>query len=68
MVRRKFIHQLVRGGMLAAMAAAAGILLTRNQITLGSDCSGNFQCRSCNKLKGCTLAEAQQIRDAYGEK
>ncbi len=67
MVRRKFIHQLVRGGLLAGLAAAAGILISRDQVTLRSDCSANFQCRNCNRLKGCQLPEAQITREGYGE-
>ena len=67
MVRRKFIHHLVRGGLVAGLAAAAGILISRDQVKLRSDCTVNFQCRSCNRLNGCQLPEAQQTREGYGE-
>jgi hypothetical protein len=67
MVRRTFIRQLARGGLLAGLAGAAGILISRDQVTLRSDCSANFQCRNCNKLTGCQLPEAQKTREGYGE-
>jgi hypothetical protein len=67
MVRRKFIGQLARGGLLAGLAAAAGILISRDQVTLNNDCNANFQCRSCNRLKGCQLPEAQKTREVNGK-
>ena len=66
MVRRDFIHNVARGGLLATLAAFSGFLVSRKQVTLQTDCAENFQCRSCSKLKGCELPEAEIMRD-HGE-
>ena len=67
MVRRTFIRQMTRGGILAAMAAAAGLLVARNQITLDNNCTENFRCRSCSRLSGCSLPEARLTREGDGK-
>jgi hypothetical protein len=67
MVRRTFIRQVARGGILASMAAAAGLLIARDQITFAEDCSENFRCRNCSKLKGCSLPEAISTRESDGK-
>lgn len=67
MVRRTFIRQMARGSILAAMAAAAGLLVARNQVTVSEDCTENFRCRSCNRLSGCSLPEARITREADGK-
>jgi hypothetical protein len=67
MVRRNFIRLMARGGILAAMAAAAGLLVARNQVTFTEECTDNFRCRSCNRLSGCSLPEAGKIRQEDGE-
>ena len=66
MVRRDFIHSMVRGGLVAALAALTGFLVTRREVTLQADCAENFQCRSCSKLSRCELPEAKTLRD-HGE-
>ena len=66
MDRRHFIHRVVRGGVLAALAVLTGILFARQQVTLQGECSDNFQCKNCSKLSRCTLPEADKIRE-YGE-
>ncbi|MGW8314565.1 MAG: hypothetical protein ACWGNV_03115 [Bacteroidales bacterium] len=68
MVRRTFIRQMARGSILGAMAAVAGLLLARNQVTVVSeDCAENFRCRSCNRLTGCSLPEARITREEDGK-
>jgi hypothetical protein len=67
MVRRDFIRQVARGGILAGMAALAGVLVARNQVTLREDCTDNFRCRSCSRLSGCTLPEATLTRKEDGK-
>jgi hypothetical protein len=67
MVRRTFLRNLGRGGLLAAIAAAGWIIVSREQVTLLADCTDNFQCRNCSKLKKCSLPEAQITRENHGE-
>lgn len=59
MDRKTFIASLFRGGILAALAVLAGVLLSRKQITLEKECGLNIQCRSCSRLKACDLPEAK---------
>ena len=62
MNRKTFIHQLVRGGILAALAVLSGTLLSRRQVRLERDCAGELPCRSCRKLSSCSLPEAEKER------
>ena len=59
MNRKTFIATLFRGGILAAMALLAGLLLSRNQVSLEKECGLNLQCRSCSRLKACDLPDAK---------
>ena len=66
MKRRDFIEKLGRGGLLAALAVVAGILLTRRQVVNDSECPADFRCRSCSRLSACQLPEAKTTRE-HGE-
>jgi hypothetical protein len=66
MDRRDFISRFARGGALGALAIISGILISRRQVTLQTECSDNAQCRNCNKLKRCELPEAKIARN-HGE-
>ena len=59
MNRKTFIATLFRGGILAAMALLAGLLLSRKQVSLEKECGLNLQCRSCSRLKACDLPDAK---------
>ena len=59
MNRKAFIATLFRGGVLAAMALLAGLLLSRKQVSLEKECGLNLQCRSCSRLKACELPDAK---------
>lgn len=67
MKRRVFLQHVARGGLIGALGVLSGILLARRQVTLEESCTGQFQCRSCNRINRCELPEAKTARD-YGEK
>lgn len=67
MDRRIFLNRVARGGLLSLLVLVTGILVSRKQVSLKASCTGDFQCRNCNKLNGCELPEAISERD-YGEK
>ncbi len=66
MDRRDFVNKFARGGALGALAIMSGVLVSRRQVTLQTECSDNAQCRACNKLKRCELPEAKIARE-YGK-
>ena len=63
MDRRDFIQRFGRGSMLAALAAVAGILVTRKQVVPDQECTDGFRCRECRSLSHCQLPEAITTRD-----
>jgi hypothetical protein len=63
MDRRGFIQNAGRATLLAGLAAIAGVLVSRRQITGDQACSNNLQCRNCRKLTDCELPEAAKTRD-----
>ncbi|MFH0759806.1 MAG: hypothetical protein V2B15_21130 [Bacteroidota bacterium] len=62
MNRRKFLHGLFRGGLLATMGLVAGILVSRKQISLQKECGLKSPCRNCRILKDCRLPAAEKER------
>lgn len=66
MDRRAYLNRFVRGGALGALAVMSGILISRRQVSLLTDCSDHTQCNACSKLKRCELPEAVITRD-HGE-
>jgi hypothetical protein len=62
MKRRQFIEKTGRGLLLGGLAAITGVLVTRRQVSLDTQCSANFQCRNCGKLSRCQLPEAEMER------
>ncbi|MCK4747911.1 MAG: hypothetical protein KAT15_12765 [Bacteroidales bacterium] len=67
MDRKDFLKRVARVGLLGSLAVISGLLFSRRQVNFKADCTGDFQCRNCNKLKGCELPEALSERD-HGEK
>jgi hypothetical protein len=62
MNRRRFIHGMVRGGLLASMTMVAGILVSRKQISLQKECGLKSPCRNCRILEDCRLPAAEKER------
>lgn len=57
MDRRKFITSIGRGTILSGLAAISGILIFRNSKEK-DQCTFDFVCRECRKVKSCTQPEA----------
>lgn len=62
MKRRDFVASAGRISLLGALALVSGVLLSRRQVKLSTDCSSEFRCKTCNKLKDCKLPEAETER------
>lgn len=62
MDRKQFIQTTVRTSILALMAGLVAVFVKRESIAPGSECELDFQCKKCNKLKACTLPEAENYR------
>ena len=57
MDRRKFLSVIGRGTILSGLAAITGVLIFRN--SKGTDeCTYDFVCKECRRLKSCTQPEA----------
>ncbi len=63
MNRKKFIELSGRGILLGGLAIVSGVLVSRRQVSLDTNCSANFQCRNCGKLSKCKLPEAETERN-----
>jgi hypothetical protein len=57
MNRRKFITTIGRGTILSGLAAISGVLIFRNSKEK-DQCTYDFVCRECKRLKSCTQPEA----------
>ncbi len=57
MDRRKFLSSIGRGTILTGLTALSGILIYKNS-RKPEDCTFDFVCRDCRKLKGCKQPEA----------
>ncbi|MFC2103900.1 hypothetical protein ACFLS4_00940 [Bacteroidota bacterium] len=57
MNRRKFLSSIYRGTILTGLTALSGILIYKN-VGKSEDCTFDFVCRDCRKLKGCKQPEA----------
>lgn len=62
MKRRDFIDKTGRGLLLGGLAVLSGVLVSRRQLSMDTQCSANFQCRNCGKLSKCQLPEAEMER------
>ena len=62
MNRRNFIEKTGRGVLLGGLAIVSGVLVSRRQVSLDTQCSANFQCKNCGKLSKCQLSEAETER------
>ena len=62
MKRKEFIQSLFRFSILVMMGALIGIFLRKGKITSSQECDVGFQCRNCNKLKNCSLEEANTYK------
>jgi hypothetical protein len=62
MNRRNFIEKSGRGILLGGLAIVSGVLVARRQVRRDTQCSANFQCKSCGKLTRCQLPEAETER------
>ena len=57
MDRRKFLSAIGRGTIFSGLAAITGVLIFRN--SKGTDeCTYDFVCRECKRLKSCVQPEA----------
>lgn len=57
MNRRKFITTIGRGTILSGLAAISGVLIFRNSKET-DQCTYDFVCRECQRLKSCNQPEA----------
>ena len=57
MNRRQFLSSIGRGTILAGLTAISGILIFRNSKKT-DQCTFDFVCQNCRKLKSCTQPEA----------
>ncbi len=62
MNRKQFISTLIRSSILAVMAGLVIVFVKRDNIGPTSECGLDFQCKKCNKLKGCSLPEAENYQ------
>lgn len=62
MKRRDFIDKTGRGLLLGGLAVISGVLVSRRQLSMDTQCSANFQCRNCGELSKCQLPEAEMER------
>ena len=62
MNREQFIKTIIRSTILAGMAAMIAVFIKQDKIGVSSECGNDFQCKKCNKVKGCTLPEAKNFR------
>jgi len=58
--RRKFIHMLVRGGILTGLAVAGGALMLRK--AEGEFCGLDLECGNCDKAGTCTLPRSAHLK------
>jgi len=57
MNRRQFLSSIVRGSILSGLTAISGILIFRNSKNT-DQCTFDFVCKNCRKIKSCTQPEA----------
>lgn len=62
MNRKQFIQISARTSILALMAGLVAVFVKRDNISTTSECGIDFQCKKCNKVKACTLPEAENFK------
>lgn len=63
MERKQFIQTLGRTSILALMAGLVTVFVKRDNIGPSSKCGIDKQCKKCNKVKACTLPEAENFKN-----
>jgi len=63
MERKQFIQTLARTSILAVMVGLVAVFVKRESIASTSECGIDFQCKKCNKVKDCTLPEAENFKN-----
>jgi len=61
--RKEFLTALSRVSLLTIVMVLIGWLISKDKLSLTSECSVNKYCKNCSKFGGCSLPEALKMKE-----